>query len=228
VESVLAGSVEFGFLIPSDATGFAYHRSLAQAVDHALWELIERHLTWRVWSGQEHTLSFSENIEAATGSQCELHFFQTRKFPYCMVVCKGDNFLSIGAKCGPSVKLAIQGATSEAIMIYNEYCTENINVKLPERHKGKIERLRCASYRAEVLGHLIGNSQSHASGSNNASGQIFDAVSVVRAMGFDPREFYIAEFPSLTGVCVRVFSQVTDHPAISMEKAPHIREIPFF
>ncbi|MCW5300169.1 hypothetical protein DXT88_18525 [Herbaspirillum lusitanum] len=212
VKGVAGLAPEFSFELSKDATGYAYHYSRLEAIEHGVRELIERHLTWKIWMG--HTQTYArQTVLKCLDRHYDLYTLQIQGLPYCLAVCVGSDFLSIGAKCSFSFQAAIDGAISEAIMIYEEYRGSARSMP-PARHVETIKKLRNSRYRQETLVRILDNT-------NFTTEQITEpeastALQVVQMINIDPEQINIASYPTLNGNCIRAFSSVTKNPKFNL------------
>jgi hypothetical protein len=205
IESILGLQNSRTWSVTSDATGYAYHDTETTSVQHGALEVIERHINQEIWIGHQPTLYTLENYSASINFINVIH----PHVPYCMSICIGPDFLSIGAKCSMRLRDAIDGAKAEAIMIYQTYNDKSIIP--PARHLATLNNLRQKKYREFTINTILKKSVPFKL-ENKDFIREFAIESIMSSIGLSSERFYFATFKSMKGSCVRVFSPDASHP----------------
>lgn len=128
----------------TDAVGLSYHAHLNNGIEHAINELIERHILGLIWYEKWPIIKLSENII----DDYHIHHFTIRlsaKIPFSMCIAfdRNLNFLCLGASLSVNPQQASDKAQSEAIML----ATDIVNMNNFETIANKISKSRMLSQR---------------------------------------------------------------------------------
>lgn len=106
---------------PRDATGIAFGRTWQEAVDHAVSEVVERHLLSKAWQGELRLLRVITNLSCSQAVALHVFCPAPASIPMAIALIGGRGFLGLGAKCSDTFDRAVSGAVAEAVMLHNEY-----------------------------------------------------------------------------------------------------------
>lgn len=194
---------EAELFVSSDATGLAFHWERASAVRHGLREIFERYTTHRIWSGDEEVdrCCMLGTLTPAPGVM--VHLFSLGGLPYCLAMCVSAGYLSFGAKADRSLRQAIVGAISEAIVIHDTYHPGRNAARpvYPSRHMAKMSLLETEQGRRKVVQHMLSRCSRQA---NRFDRQSKNATTFMKQYGMPCDKFRVVVFKSKVGCCVRV------------------------
>jgi hypothetical protein len=198
---------------PRDATGIAFGRNWHDAVEHAVLEVIERHLLSKAWKGELRLLHIGTNFPCS--QRVMLHVFcpAPARIPMAIALIGGRGFLSLGAKCSSNFDHALSGAVAEAVMLHNEYMIPDDGPAraAPFRHLDTVRLLRNPGGIHAVLDRfhraVIGLIDHSSLPKSCESAEV-----LIRESGLRIDDFEVATFGCDVGDCVRVLNRHALNP----------------
>jgi len=122
-EKVLLGTTSTGQINDTDAVGLGFHINKNDAINHSIFELLERHILGKIWYEKHPLIQISEiTLEKQDYIILDFTIESEKILPFVMSVLfdKKCNLLCVGASFSTSILKAVEKARCEAIMLAND------------------------------------------------------------------------------------------------------------
>ncbi len=142
IQDVLIGPLPDG-ISSKDSNGVAFHFKSYGADKNAIFEVIERHILYKIWYGDWNVIKIYKKKKSGNKIlQIRYTCFTPYLIPFALSIIKMGDVLVYGSAVRSSFQEAIQKADNEAYMILDGILRRDMGICNSERTRKKLQSLR--------------------------------------------------------------------------------------